>query len=393
MRTFNRGTILVGGSIAQRPGQGGHAWVFLQYLLGFHRLGYEVLFLDRLDPDMCRDEAGAPCTPEASVGFRYLSEVMGRYGLGDSFAVSCDGGARYLGMDRRRVLERARRSAMLLNVMGFFNDADVLAAVPRRVFLDIDPGFGQMWRELGLHDLFGGHDDFVTIGLNIGRGDCPVPTLGLKWVTTLQPIVLDQWPVGSAPAGAPVSSVCTWRGDWGGVEYRGKVYGLRVHEFRKFVSMPRQVEGRVDARFELAVDIHPAEVNDIALLDANGWTRVDPAAVARFPWTYQDYIARSAAEFMVAKNMYVQTRGGWFSDRSICYLASGRPVVAQDTGFKEHLPTGRGLLTFSSVEEAASAVAEAVGNHQVHARAAHEVAQEFDSYKVLGALLARLGVH
>src|SRR5439155_22663397 len=124
----------------------------------------------------------------------------------------------------------------------------------------------------------------------------------------------------------------------------GKVYGLRVHEFRKFASLPR----RFSRPFELAVDIHPDETADLALLDGNGWKRVNPKAAAGDPSAYQAYIARSSAEFMVAKNMYVRTRGGWFSDRSICYLASGRPVLAQDPAIRDHLPTGHGLLTFSA---------------------------------------------
>ena len=368
-------TIVVAGSLAQCPHRGGHAWVFLQYLLGFRRLGYDVLFLDRVD-----DDPGG--------GLRYLADVMRRYGLGEHFAVARPDRS-YFGIGRREVIEWVRRSAAFINVMGFFNDADVLAAARRRVFLDIDPGFPQMWRELGLADVFKGHDDFVTIGLNVGREGCEVPTCGLKWVTTPQPVVLEYWPVREPNRDGPVTSVCTWRGDWGGVEFRGKVYGLRVHEFRRFVELPRR-SGR---RFELAVDIHPDEVKDVALLDENGWERVDPRDAAGDTSAYQDYIARSAAEFMVAKNMYVQSRGGWFSDRSICYLASGRPVLAQDTGFRDSLPAGEGLRTFSTLDEAAAGVEEVFRNYARHARAARAVAEEcFDSDKVLLRLLDKLGV-
>lgn len=365
--------------------------MFLQYLLGFRRLGYDVLFLDRLDPAMCHDGSGRACRAEDSDGFRYLAGVMRRFGLGGSFAVACDGGARYLGLERPDVVERLRRSALVINVMGFFDDADLLAAAPRRVFLDIDPGFPQMWRELGLADVFRGHDDFVTIGLNVGRPDCDVPTCGLNWVTTPQPIVLEHWPVREPNPGGPVTSVCTWRGDWGGVEFRGRNYGLRVHEFRKFVGLPRSAPGHA---FELAVDIHPDEAKDVALLDANGWRRIDPDAAAADPDAYQRYIAGSAAEFMVAKNMYVETRGGWFSDRSICYLASGRPVVAQDTGLAGHFPTGGGLVTFPTPDEAAGAVREVFGDYTRHAAAARALAEEsFDSDKVLRRLLDKLGVN
>ena len=385
-----RETIVVAGSVAQRPGKGGHAWVFLQYLLGFRRLGYDVLFLDRLDPEMCRDGQGRPCGAGESVGFEYLARVMGEFGLGDDFAVACDGGATYLGVGRRQAVERVRRAALVLNVMGFFDDADVLAAARRRVFLDIDPGLPQMWREGGMADLMRGHDDFVTVGLNVGRAGCEVPTCGLNWLTTPPPVVLEHWPVREPNPRGPVTSVCTWRGDWGGVEFRGRRYGLRVHEFRKFVALPTMVDRPV----ELAVDIHAAEVKDVALLEANRWRRVDPDRAAGGPGEYQEYIARSAAEFMVAKNLYVQTRGGWFSDRSACYLASGRPVVAQDTGVREHFPGGEGLVIFATLAEAAEAVREVFGDYARHAEAARGAAEGwFDSDKVLRRLLGRLGVN
>src|SRR4051794_7992855 len=140
---------IIAGSLAQRPGRGGHAWVFLQYLLGFRRLGWDVLFLDELQPGMCRDEAGRACGFGQSWNVRYLTDVMRRFGLGEAFSLNYNGGEEVAGLPRRRVLEISRRSALLINVMRFLSDQDILAAVPRRVFLDIDPGFGQMWRELG----------------------------------------------------------------------------------------------------------------------------------------------------------------------------------------------------------------------------------------------------
>src|SRR5688572_16523549 len=163
------GPIANAGSLAQRPGHGGHTWVFLQYLLGFRRLGWDVLFLDRLEPGMCFDDWGQECGPEDSVALRYFLDVMRRFGLGESFALAWDRGERFVGHSRKEVLERVKGSALLLNVMGFFDDAEVLAAAPLKAFLDIDPGFGQMWQDQGLHDLFRGHDRYVTIGQNVGR--------------------------------------------------------------------------------------------------------------------------------------------------------------------------------------------------------------------------------
>jgi hypothetical protein len=382
-------TVIIAGSLAQRPFQGGHTWVFLQYLLGFKRLGWEVLFLDRLEPEMCVDEAGRQVGPEDSANLRYFLRVMERFGLGNAFALFYNRGEQVIGLSRQQVVEWAREAAFMLNVMGYFDDEEVMAAVPRRVFLDIDPGFGQMWQDLGLHDLFRGHDDFVTIGENIGQPECKIPTCGLEWITTPQPVVLEEWPVQDEPVDGPITSVMSWRGPFGPIEYRGQTYGLRVHEFRKFLELSR----RSGQPFLVALDIHPAEVNDIALLEENGWFMVNPRKVAGDPWSYREFIQGSRAEFMVAKGLYVKTQGGWFSDRSICYLASGKPVLAQDTGIATLYPTGEGLLTFTTLEEALFGVEEISRNHSRHSRAARALAEEyFDSDKVLSRLLSKLSV-
>ena len=383
-------TILVGGSVAQRPGNGGHTWVFLQYLLGFRRLGYDVALVDRLESDMCVDETGRPCAPEDSENIRYLAAVMERVGLGDCWAVLCDGGARSLGMSRTALDRAADGAQMILNVNGFVDDPGVLERVGLRAYLDIDPGFGQMWRALDLHDMFAGHDAYVTIGERIGADDCTVPTCGLDWITTPQPVLLDEWVEQPAPASdSRFTSVASWRGPFAPIEYEGVTYGLRVHEFRRFATLP----GRSAEEFEVALDIHEAETADLELLDANGWRLADPAIVAGDPWAYRDYVRSSKAELMVAKGMYVKSRSGWVSDRSICYLASGRPVVAQETGFSELYPTGSGLLSFDDLESAAAAVEEVAADYPRHAAAARALAAEhFDSDRVLRRLLDALQV-
>lgn len=359
--------------MAQRPGRGGHAWVFLQYLLGFRRLGLDVLFVDRLQPGM---EA-------AEEGRAWLVEVLEGFGLGEAYALLGD---RPAGLSRREVVERARRSAFLLNVMGFLDDEEILTAAPRRVFLDIDPGFGQMWRELGLADPFAGHDLFVTIGENVGGPECEIPTCGLDWITTRQPVVLEEWPA-VPPGGRSFTSVGAWRGSYDPVEYGGKTYGLRVHAFRAFAPLPRCT----GERFELALDIHPAESRDLELLRESGWVLVDPLVVAGGPWAYRRYLQESRGELMVAKQLYVEARSGWFSDRSACYLASGRPVLAHDTGLAGLYPTGEGLVTFSDLEGAVAGIESIVGDERRHARAARALAEElFDSDVVLGRLLDRI---
>ena len=385
-------TVLLGGSVAQRPGSGGHTWVFLQYLLGLQRLGLEPVLVDWLEPEMCRDRAGAPSGVAGSWNIAYLADVMDRFGLGDSWAVLHDGGRAVLGMSDMALDRAVDSAALLLNVNGFVQQERVLERVPLRAYLDIDPGFGQMWRALGLHDPFAGHDAFVTIGERIGRPGCTIPTNGLDWVTTPQPVVLDEWPAqASRPPGAHpgFTSVASWRGPFAPIEYDGVTYGLRVHEFRRFADLP----ARTPERLEVALDIHEAETGDLELLHSNGWHLSDPTVEAADPWTYRDYVQRSKGELMIAKNMYVASRSGWVSDRSICYLASGRPVVAQDTGISDLYPVGEGLLTFDDADGAAAALDEASRDYVRHCSAARALAKEhFDSSVVLRRLLGKLGI-
>lgn len=388
------GEIVVAGSLARKPLRGGHTWVLLQYVLGLKRLGWEVLFLDRLEAGACVDGEGRSVPPADSLNVRYFLDVMRRFGLEPSCALLLDGdggpagNTTFVGLSREETISRLREAELLLDVMGYLDDEELLAAARRRVFLDIDPGFGQMWRELGWADVFAGHDDLVTIGANIGRDDCAIPDCGRDWITTSQPIVLDLWPA-RPPSDGPFTSVGSWRGRYAPIEYAGETYGLRVHEFRKFAELP----ARSGVPFELALDIDDAESRDRELLETSGWRLVDPLEVAASPGAYQDYIARSGAEFMVAKDLYVRSRSGWFSDRSICYLASGRPAIVQDTGLDGLYPTGEGLILFRTLDEACAAVEEVSRDRRRHAAAARRVAEEcFDSDRVLGSLLDRLGV-
>jgi hypothetical protein len=202
--------------------------------------------------------------------------------------------------------------------------------------------------------------------------------------------VLDEWPVaGNDTEERPITSIVSWRGAYGPVTYAGRMYGLRAREFRRFASLPLHCPGG----FELALDIHAGDAADVDLLRSQRWSLVAPDDVAGDPWRYRQYIAQSAAEIMIAKGMYVDTSSGWISDRSICYLASGRPVLAQDTGLVNLLPTTEGLVTFTSCEEAIDAVGAVRREPGRHQRAARRLAEEhFESSRVLGALIRKLGL-
>jgi len=368
--------VTIAGALAQRPGVGGHAAVFVQWLLGFRRLGWDVLFVDRLEPAL-----------DARTQERWLAAVLGEAGLGGCWAALTASGET-VGRRRADVLDHVRASELLVNVMGYLDDEELLAAAPRRVFLDLDPGFPQMWRSLGLHDAFAGHDDVVTVGTRVGQPGSAVPTCGLRWIPTLPPVDVGSWPVTDAPSRGAFTSIATWRGPFGPVDFGGRRYGLRVHEFRRFVDLP----ARSRERFEIALSIDAEDEADRKALLAAGWHVADPREAAPDIAAYRAYVIRSAAELGVAKNMYVETRGGWFSDRSACYLAAGRPVLAQDTGFGKALPVGEGLLAFSSLDDAVAAVGEVVARRARHAAAARELAEaHLDAPRVVGALLGELG--
>jgi len=377
--------ILYSGAVAQAVGQGGLLWFHLQFLLGLRRLGYEVVLVDRLDAGMGCDERGRPVGGSESVQYRGFLEVVKRFGFADHFSLRVDG-ADGPGLPRAALLDKARAALLLVNVMGYCDDEALRAAVGRRLFLDIDPGFPQMWRELGLHDAFAGHDRCATLARRIGRPGCTIPTCGLDWITLPQPIVLDHWPaVAPQPEGA-FTSIGAWRGPNGPVEYGGTTHGLRCHEFRRFLDLPRRCPG---TRFEQALAIDPGDARDRDALDARGWHLVDPRAVAGTPDRYRAYVAASRGEFVVPKQMYVATAGGLLSDRSGCYLASGRPVLARDTGLADLYPVGEGLLTFSTPEEAAAGVESIAADHARHCRAAREIAvAHLDSDRVLPRFLA-----
>jgi hypothetical protein len=285
-------------------------------------------------------------------------------------------------------MERARRADLLINISGMLRDPAIVDPIPRRVFLDLDPAFNQMWQAQGIDMGFDRHTHLVTIGWNIGRPDCPVPTCGRDWIATPQPVVLDRWPVADRVVHDGLTTVANWR-SYGSVTYEGLFHGQKAHAWRDLFSLPRRT--RIACLPALA--IHPDETADLAALRDHGWRLLDPAALCATPADYRRFVQGSWAELAIAKSGYVASRCGWFSDRSVCYLASGRPVIAHDTGFGSRLPVGAGLFPFATVDEAVAAGEAVAGEYERHRRAARDLAEEFfDARRVLPALLDRVSV-
>jgi hypothetical protein len=265
-----------------------------------------------------------------------------------------------------------------------------LDRVDRRVYVDLDPGFTQFWQEQGIAPgRLESHDFHFTVGANIGAADCPIPTNGLRWRPMPPPIVLEEWPVAPSEGPARFTTIGSWRGSFGPVYVVDRAYGQKVHEHRKFIKLPRLV----NHAFEMALDIHPADRADVELLEQHGWRLTDPKSAAGDPDRFRSYVQRSGAEFSVAQQMYVATNSGWFSDRTVRYLASGKPALVQDTGFSRSLPTGDGLLAFSNLAEAVEGVEAIARNYDRHCIAARRLAETyFDSDRVLREFLETVGV-
>ncbi len=387
----------VAGALANKPGNGGEAWVRLSWLRGLQRLGWRVVFVEQIASAACVDAAGAACAWDVSENRRFFDRVVADFGLTGSAAVIVDGGSAIHGMTRDDLFGRAAAARVLLNISGHLDWPPLFDRLSNRVYLDIDPGFTQFWQAQGTGgSRLEGHDTYVTVGLNVGAADCCIPTCGIRWRHVLPPVTLDDWPMAEslggdddAPAGGRFTTVASWRGPFGPITHDGRTFGLKVHEFRKVLDLP----ARTGLPFEVALAIHAGDAADREKLLAAGWRLADPAAVAADPHAFRDYVSGSLAEFSVAQGVYVDTNSGWFSDRTVRYLASGRPALVQDTGFSRHLPTGTGLVTFRTPDEAAAAAADILARYDDHRAAARAIAAaHFDSDRIIGRLLAEVGV-
>jgi hypothetical protein len=380
--------VLVSGALANKLHNGGATWTRLSWALGLKALGFEVAFVEQIRADRCVDASGRPCAFEESANREYFGEVTEQFGLSDLATLTCDDGESY-GLTSSELDDLVRSAIALVNITGHLTHPR-MGMIPRRIYIDLDPGYTQFWHAAGNPGpRLEGHNFYYTVGENIGRPDCSIPTGGIPWRPIRQPVVLEHWPACPPVDPRPFSTIASWRGPYGPAQYAGNTYGLKAHEFRKVIELPR----RVSQRFEIALEIDPADERDLVALRGHGWHVIDPRVVASGPVAFRQYVQTSGAEFSVAQGVYVETRSGWFSDRTVRYLASGRPVLVQDTGFRSNYPVGEGLLAFRTMEEAVAGAERIARDYAEHGRAARAIAEAyFDSDRVLGRLLEETGL-
>jgi len=374
--------ILVLGYIVRGP-LGGLVWHHLQYVKGFVDLGHEVYFVeDSDDYASCYDPVRNTISTDPSYGLEFAVKTFEYMGLGRHWAYYDAHSSRWMGPCAADILRLCATADLLVHMSGKNRVRAYLSEVPVRVLVDTDPVFTQL-RHLknarAKEDALK-HTAFFSFGENIANGRSSVPSDGYTWHATRQPIVLDAWPVTQGPEGGKFTTVMQWD-SYATEIYEGTHYGMKSDSFGPYLDLPLRMENL----FELAVGSPTAPR---ALLASNGWMVRNPLEVTRTAWSYQRYIQASKAEFGIAKHGYVVSWSGWFSERSAAYLASGRPVLLQDTGFSEWLETGAGVLKFQNRDELMAGIEDINRRYRYHCHAARAIAETyFDARKVLSRLI------
>jgi hypothetical protein len=355
----------------------------IQYILGFQRLGVEAFWVDHLSPV-------DPLEHAHSLDYltRRFDWTAREFGFQDRYSIVYDGGKRHFGLSGERLAELAREADLLLAVSGKgLPRESPLLGIPRRAYVDVDPGFTQLWAHQGAMGLEQ-YNYFFTVGQNVGKPGFKIPTRGIEWRPILPLVVLDLWPPRADESCQRFSTVADW---WGSQysRFEGELYGGKREEFLRFISVPKKAKQRV----EIALAIYPQDYKELGLLHRNHWKIKNPCTYAGDPYSYREFIQYSRAEFSVAKGGYVKSNSGWVSDRTACYLASAKPALVQSTGFEESLPAGKGLLTFRTVEEALAGFEAINDEYLSHSRAALEIAQKhFDARVILRSILEQVGL-
>jgi hypothetical protein len=384
-----RGTIVLLHFVGQMP-MAGIAWQAVNHLAGLQKLGYEAWYVE--------DHGANPYDPrissvvmdcEYNVG--YLKAVMERHGLGGRWAYWDAINDVYHGLSRERVQALFAEADGLINLCGVSRMSEDHRRCPVRIMIDTDPVYEQIKyakADPAARAYVDAHTHFFTYGANLGTPACPIPLSGIPWRPTRPPVDLDLWP-RAAGEPAAFTTIATWENTGKNIEFEGANYLWSKHvNFLKFLDLPRR---RPQTPFRMAMLPYADAVR--REVEGAGWSILDPRPVSADMASYQDFIAGSRGEFTVAKDIYVRPNSGWFSDRAVCYLAAGRPVVTMRTGFTSYCPVGRGLFDYATRAEALAAIDAIAADYPGHGAAARELAAEyFAADRVIGALLTECGL-
>jgi hypothetical protein len=407
---MTRGLRLVIMGILGRTPLAGVSWQVLHYLEGFRRLGYDVYYIEdtggwAYNPLQTKEENESEYayTINCQYAVNYVAKLMSSYSLQDRWAYWSRVDGQVFGLSETHVSRLFEKADALLNLTGSTRLTEEHMRVPVRIYLETDPVIRQIEVLQGAHkaiDLLAAHTHHFSYGENLGASDCSVPLSRFHYYPTRQPVVLDWWTPDARLSSdgneqpnisARFTTIAKWRQPGKDIEWKGETYSWSKHvEFLKFIDLPR----RTGQEFELALAWEDKKDEEaIPQLTSCGWRVVDAISLSKDILPYRDYILGSRGEFTVAKDQNIRLRSGWFSDRSACYLAAGKPVVTQNTAFDNILPTGRGLFAFRNMEDILAAIDTIQSDYKGHCRAAREIAEEyFAAEKVLGSLMDRVGL-
>jgi hypothetical protein len=399
--------IIVVGTLASDP-FAGMAWMHMQIAAGLLKLGHDVYYFETTST-WPYDPVSQTRLDHPGYAVPYLERVVERFGFNDRWAYRCSfsPGKTWMGMSKNKAEELLATADLVLNISGSTRFAEEGLKVGRLVYYSTDPVYHEIKYAQGdefTRQVIDEHDDVVTFGENIGTPECPVPPFPKLRAKTRQPVLPEYWQNGE-PSKPEFTSVGNWKQEGRNLSFNGEIYyWSKHHEFLKFIDLPERTTQPIEfatnlSKPETAEHGEGTEVpafgvitDEYTLLISNGWKLVDGPSFSMDPWAYRDYIIKSRGEFTFAKDQNIRLRSGWFSERSACYLAASRPVITQDTGFGEIIPTGEGLFSFNTMDEILAAFDAINSNYKKHSRAALDIAEEYFRFdRVLNKLRADLG--
>ena len=388
---MKRLNIVVAGTLASDP-YAGMAWMHMQIILGLTRLGHNVYYYE-ITSTWPYNPILQTRVENTDYSIPYLKKIFTDFGVEGRWAYrSSFSNNEWHGLSKPKAEGFLANADLVFNVSGSTRFSQEELKVGRLVYYGTDPVYAELLYALGETEtvnFINEHDDIVTYGENIGNPDCIIPPLPRLRAKTRQAVILDYWK-GGAPTKNEMTTVGNWKQSGRDIDFEGETYfWSKHHEFLKFLDLPKRISQPIELAMNLAsmqtfqhgegtdITAFGFSVDEYDLLTSNGWKLIDAPSFTTDPWRYRDYILSSRGEFTFAKDQNIRLKSGWFSERSACYLAAGRPVITQDTGFGNVLPTGTGLFAFNTMDDIISAVDAINSNYEKHCKAALDIAEEY----------------